>query len=671
MRFGVRLAVGAIVAVRFASAAFGQFDFSTSGKTPPGGGPGGGAGIVSLTATLRPAGANAAQLEIVASIQAGYHIYSITQPPGGPVPTSITVDPAPQCRVAGPFVADPKPESKREPLFDNMVVETHHGVVTWRAPVELVKDADIRSIVLRGRVKAQPCDASGCIPPTQFEFQTVLGEPIAGAVKPNVMNSGPAIGPAEAAPPPDTQAEIRDYSFYWAVLLGFLGGLILNVMPCVLPVIGLKVMAFVEQSHHDRKQAFLLNLWYSLGLTVVFLALALLFLTAGLGWGEQFTKPWFTITCAAVVFSLGLCFLGVWEIPIPGFAGGTVANQLASKEGFWGAFSKGVLGTILAIPCGAPMLGLALAWVREHPQPVNVLAIYMSAALGMASPYLMIGAFPESVRWLPKPGAWMDTFRQVLGFVLLIVVAYLLTCLDFVSVVPTFVLLVGVWIGCWWVARTPLTAEIDMRLRAWGEGVLVVGAAWLIAFLGLSEIMPSNAPWWLSFESIESRMTRDLREKVDLEVSRRLEKLSKESGDSGASIADLLAEQSARANLKDYELPWRPFTRSAFDRLRSEKKTLLVDFTANWCLTCKFFKSTVLNTVEVRQAVDENRVVTLKADWTDGDPEVSAMLNELGSKQVPVVAIYSAKSPKPIAVFFGGYTKQQVLDALRQAGPSE
>jgi len=194
------------------------------------------------------------------------------------------------------------------------------------------------------------------------------------------------------------------------LLSAFLGGLILNLMPCVLPVIGLKLLTFVEQSHHSRARIFTLNVWYSLGLMSVFMVLATFAAGASLGlrdqnlsWGEQFSSPTFNIVMSCVVFTMALSFLGVWEIPIPGFAGSGKAAELATHEGAAGAFSKGVLSTVLATPCSGPFLGSVFGFLLRQPA-VTIYAIFATIGLGMATPYLVIGAFPRLVKFSAETG---------------------------------------------------------------------------------------------------------------------------------------------------------------------------------------------------------------------------------------------------------------------------
>ena len=183
----------------------------------------------------------------------------------------------------------------------------------------------------------------------------------------------------------------------------FLGGLILNLMPCVLPVISLKILAFLEQAGESRGRVFLLNVWYSAGLLSVFMVLAALAATAGFAWGEQFTLTWFKVAMTAVVFAMALSFLGVWEIPIPGFVGAGRAGQLQTKEGPSGAFFKGVFATILATPCSGPFLGPVFGYLLKQP-PYMAYWIFGAVGLGMASPYLTDRRLPQADPFPPQAG---------------------------------------------------------------------------------------------------------------------------------------------------------------------------------------------------------------------------------------------------------------------------
>jgi thiol:disulfide interchange protein DsbD len=256
-----------------------------------------------------------------------------------------------------------------------------------------------------------------------------------------------------------------------------------------------------------------------------------------------------------------------------------------------------------------------------------------------------MGAFPATMRFLPKPGPWMDTFKHLMGFVLLATVIFLLTAIPPEYVIPTVGLLFGLWAACWWIGRISPLAEWDARLRAWMIAIAVGELAWLVSFAWLAGVMRSR-----------------LEEEIDRGIAERMSQSARMTGETALAPP---VKQASQTNL-----PWRPFTRAAFEQLVAAQKTILIDFTADWCLTCKSLEALCLNTEKVRDLVDANSVVALKADWTDGAPEVTAMLELLGSRQVPTLAVVPAGNPnRPIRIM-GAYTQQKVLDALITAGPS-
>ncbi len=238
--------------------------------------------------------------------------------------------------------------------------------------------------------------------------------------------------------------ESNEGSLVYYLLTAFLGGIILNVMPCVLPVIGLKLMSFIQQAGESRHRALVLNLWYSAGIVAVFLALAGVPIVASMAgnqfnWGDQFGSSAFTIALAAIVFAMALSLLGLWEIPIPGFVGSGVLMDAAHREGAPAAFLKGMLTTVLATPCTGPYMVAGITWALKQSPQVTLL-VFLALGLGMASPYLLVGAFPGLIRFLPKPGVWMETFKKSMGLVLLATVVWLLSALDPSLLLPTFAL---------------------------------------------------------------------------------------------------------------------------------------------------------------------------------------------------------------------------------------
>jgi thiol:disulfide interchange protein len=659
----------------------------------------------------------AAQLFVSATLPPGANTYSITQRPGGVVRTTIKLDAAAEGPVIGEFVAVTPAEVK----FDNdaypgLPLEEHFGKVKWVAPIQFAPGVRPESVVINGKVKMQLCDKNGCVQPTDYPFSATLrpdvaavkvGSPApprpsgvaappgpatsasvaranaaataAAALPPSVLPSpsgSPSPGGAKANPlepaanaaPPTVTAptgiappslnlakspaagsargvtgegeiawlpftnvsELRemvgpgfdveqirenvrkdaaDLGIAGAIFAGLVGGLIFNIMPCVLPVVGLKILSFVEQAGHNRRKSFMLNVWYSAGLLAVFLLLASLAVgPQHLGWGELFGKAWFTITLTAVVFVMALSFMGVWEVPLPTFLGSGKTGALAAQEGAVGAFFKGILTTFLATPCGAPLFAPALVWATAQP-PWLTYAVFLSAGLGMASPYLLVGAFPELLRFLPKPGAWMETFKIFMGFVLMGTVVYLLAVLKIEYVVPTVGLLFGLSFMCWWCGRIAPVADVMVKLRAWALGSAVVCLGFF-RFSGLAAVMAKKC----------------------------------------APVPMAAAKGSASGVVGP--------------------KTVLVAFTADWCPTCHYYENTVLNSDAVIESLRRLGVVTVKADWSQDSPEVSGMLDVLNSKQIPVIAIFSAQDPNHPSVFHAGYTQEEILRALQKAGPS-
>ncbi len=263
-------------------------------------------------------------------------------------------------------------------------------------------------------------------------------------------------------------------------------------MPCVLPVVGLKIMGFVKQAGEDRSRILVLNLVYVLGIMSVFAVLAVVAAVSKFGWGEQFTYFPVRLGLTLALFALALSYLGVWEIPAPGMAGGKASQELQSREGLAGAFSKGVFATILATPCSGPLLGYILG-LTLNLSPAHTIAIFLTVGLGMSLPYVIIGLRPSLVTWLPKPGPWMETVKQLMAFLFLGTVAFFFAQFSDTQKVPVFISLIGVWFGCWIIGQVPNWAEFQKRLLAWIGGVI---AATLISVWAFSYLKPDHELAW-------------------------------------------------------------------------------------------------------------------------------------------------------------------------------
>ena len=262
--------------------------------------------------------------------------------------------------------------------------------------------------------------------------------------------------------------------------------------------------------------------------------------------------------------------------------------------------------TLLATPCSGPFLGAVFGYTLGQP-PQMVYLIFGSIGLGMASPYLLIGAFPSLIRFLPKPGLWMETFKQLMGFLLLGTVVYLFTLLDPKYFVPTFALLVGLWAGCWWIGRTPLTADFGQKLVAWIAGGAFAAAAGLFAF----HVLVLSPP----------------------------------------------------------VIAWQHYSQQRLQQYTGEGKTVMIDFTANWCPNCQVNTKFAIDTKGVLDVVAANRVVPLLADLSKESPEIRQEMDMLQSQSIPLLAIFPGDRPNEPIVLRDLVTESEVVAALRRAGP--
>jgi len=605
---------------------------------------------------------NQPALQITAKIRDGLHIYAQSQPRPF-LATRIAISETPGIELTGPFTADQEPIRLRHEQLD---VELHEfeNTVVWTAPLKL--EGTSAATTLQGTVFAQACEEGRCFAPVTYTFEVKTGNTPASPVAipaialPSLPNE-PAVTTAPAAttapviprpnnPEPQTAetefrletlelSSTRKTRSVWVVLpLSFLAGFLLNFMPCVLPVVGLKLLSFVQQAQSDRRRILLMNLSYTAGLLSVMLVLASLAVFAGLGWGEQFSSSGFTITLSVIVFAFGLSFLGVWDIPLPGFV--STADGNAPQEGYAGAFSKGILSTLLATPCSGPFLGAALAWAVTQPS-ILTYAVFVTVGLGMASPYLVVGAMPSLIRFLPKPGNWMVTFKYVMGFVMLGTVVYLLSFVSIASVVPTVLLLLGVGIAVWYAGRTPLTAATPEKLRAWGIALGIVLMTTSLSFGRLENIMQ---------ERFERAAERFVAERFDL--------------------------NSPKETAVQEGIAWQDYSAERLETAIASGRPVFIDFTADWCLTCKANEATAVNTQQMIEAIQNNNAIALRADKTAPNPAADELLRKLGNSaaSIPFYAFFHPENPAQPVVLDGVFTSPQpFVDAIQkpETPPSE
>lgn len=395
-----------------------------------------------------------------------------------------------------------------------------------------------------------------------------------------------------------------------AIGLAFIGGLLLNLMPCVLPVLSIKVLSLVGHAEAPAGARMKNAGAYSLGVLVAFWALAglLIALRAGgeqLGWGFQLQSPPVIAGLASLFFLIALNLFGVFEV-------GVSLTRLGAAGG---SFSNGLLATIVATPCTAPFMGSALGFALTQPAPA-ALAIFTSLGAGMAAPFVALAASPRLLRFLPRPGAWMETMKQALGFLLAATVVWLAWVLgqqtgsDGVAMLLAALVVqaVGAWVlGKWAVVTRSAAVRITAGIVA---AVLIVGGAAAAVKLAGSGEPPAR---------------------------------------------EAAATES-----------WEPYSEARVNELRAAGRPVFVDFGAAWCLTCQVNERVALAAAPVLAKFREKNVATLKADWTSRDPAVTAALTKLGRSGVPTYVLYSKDASAPPRLLPEVLTPTLVIDALNK-----
>ena len=450
------------------------------------------------------------------------------------------------------------------------------------------------------------------------------------AIEPGATRAGvsAAAGPAAGAA-----------GFLLALILAFAGGILLNLMPCVLPVLSLKVMSFLRSAEGGQnatgyagtrsprtpyrgrgnateyrgRGSLRHGLLYSAGVLVSFWIIAgiLVALRAGgqfLGWGFQFQDPVVVAVTAAVFFLVGLNLFGVFEVgssitALAARAGGRPAG--GSPRGY-GSFVSGLFATAVATPCTAPFMGGALGYALARPAPV-AFGIFTALALGLAAPYLLLSAFPRLVSRLPRPGRWMETLRQLMGFPMMGAVIWMIFVLEALSgaggVIALLSALLAAGLGAWvWGRWGGVTGSRGTRIVAACVAVALAlggpGAA--------SAFLHASAPR------------------------------------GSAAEASAAAGESLRAD------PWQPWTPEKVAQLHAQGVPVFVDFTARWCITCQVNERVALENASVRERFRSLGVTTLRADWTDRSDLIARTLADRGRAGVPLYLFYAPGAVDPV-----------------------
>lgn len=416
----------------------------------------------------------------------------------------------------------------------------------------------------------------------------------------------------------------------FALILAFFGGVLLNCMPCVLPILSIKLISFVDMAKDGFKARSRHALFFTLGVLVSFWSLAAILLSLRaygemVGWGFQLQEPLFVALFACFLFVMGLNLLGVfeWGSGIAGWVGEQSHVSGASKQAE--AFLNGVVATLVATPCTGPFLGSAVGFALGLPW-IEALLVFSALGLGVAFPYLLLALFPAWLKWLPKPGMWMEVFKGWMGILLFTAVLWLLWVFtaqtNETALLALLAVLLGLGAAAW---SYGLVGKLFLRGRA---KIVVMGLS-LLSFCGaMSGLVYSRVHWDVSMV-VESPLAMSLDEMV----------AAKEE--------------------------WLPFSAERLAALQERGVPVLVDFTAKWCLICQS-NHLVLSSPEVKAKLQELGVVKMQADWTKKDPAITKALSLFGRSSVPLYVLCGKGVKQPPKILPQVLTADIVLQSLEQ-----
>ena len=532
-----------------------------------------------VEASARPAGD---------AVRASFAATDARQPQAAPWKATLAAgETALQLRVEGAGIS---PQSVQSALY----FPERWGVVDHVAEQPLKVAQGAMTLTLQKGQGYAPGPAPGLLAVTDGGGQKrwfALELPAAAATAPTAAAAAAAATAAAAA---DTPASLP---LWQMAAFAFLGGLILNLMPCVFPVLAIKATAVAGMSGGDRRAVRLSGVFYTLGVLAAFMALALALLAvraggSAVGWGFQFQSPLFVAAMCWLMLAIGLNLSGVFEV------GGALAGAgqgLAERKGHAGSFFTGLLAVVVATPCTAPFMGAAIGSALVAPAYVS-LVVFAMMGLGLALPFLLLGLFPAVAGRLPRPGLWMVRLRQAMAFPMYATAAWLL----------------------WVVAQQAGEAGLRMALA----GTVLVGlVAWLVG-LGQHGV---KRPWWPRGAAL-------------LGVA----------GLVGLMAALHVAEPAAAASTQQAKNV-EPYSAERLAGLRAEGKPVFVNMTAAWCITCLVNERTTLSSAAVQQAMQDGGVVYMKGDWTNRDPAITAFLQSFQRDGLPFYAFY-APGKEPVVL---------------------
>lgn len=562
---------------------------------------------VALDRTAYRAG-EPAELSVRLTIEDGWHANSNQPTYDYLIPTTVDLELPPEWPAAE-ALRYPPGEMKTF-SFAPAAISVYEGEVFVRGSLATPAAAASGTYPIRANVTYQACDDKMCLPQVTTPATVGLTVGTGGqAANPEFFAADAGTGAGGGA-----QVGGAGRGFFWFILLGFLGGLILNAMPCVLPVLSLKVFGLMKSAEGGRRALTTGSLATAAGIILSFLLLAGAAIGAraagvAVGWGIQFQEPLFVGALAVVILLFTLNMWGLFEIHLPG----TLAKVGSSgpSEGLAGHLVTGFFATLMATPCSAPFLGTALGFALTQDSGTTA-AMFGAIGTGMASPYLLLAAFPAAGRVLPRPGPWMATFRVVMGFLLAATLVWLLFVMSGLVSAPRVAFfeigLLAVALAIWLASRSQ-RGRPGRRLAGVAAAALTVVAVSTVA-AGRSEAGPSTI---------------------------------------GVAPEDRL-------------IAWQPFDRERAEELAAGGTYVFVDVTADWCFTCKVNETLFLETEEVAGAFEQHGVIAMRADWTRRDESIGRYLADFGRYGIPFYVLY--RPDREPHVFSELISKSAILDLL-------
>jgi thiol:disulfide interchange protein len=602
-------------------------------------------------------------VSLVAELAAGHHMQSNKPSSNEHIPAILFLEPTDGLEI-GEVIYPPARERTDKQLGK---LSEYAGEVKLTIPVTVADDAGTAARWIRGVFQYQICnDAGTCFPPQHIEIAipvqmeggpapsaaAVVAPPVAAAVTDDPEPEPLDVGAEPAGPSPNiltrAQSWLLGFGYKGALLVALIGGFVLNLMPCVLPVISLKILSFVRQAHDHRSRVFWLGMTYSAGILVFFAAIGVLFWQTNkqLGWGEQFQKPQVVIGLAAIVTAFALSLFEVFMIFPP-----KIINKLDEKaegEGFLSAFATGLLATFLGTACTAPFLSAAIGAASKF-SPAQGGFIFFAVGVGMALPFMILAANPGWLRFVPKAGAWMTTFEYLMGFLLLGTVIWLLNPLRSQiggeGLLLALIFLLTVAMAAWIKGKIEFGAPIARKIKLNGLALVIVLAGWLLPFR--------------YFTSVDKLIANQINSRELMADGL----IYRQAGQNPLSLTQRRLDWTKG-------IPWQHYKRDrALEDVR-KGYTVFIDYTADWCANCKVMLKTAIERPDVMAVMKELNVIPYTADYTLPVKEIKEDLERFKRGGVPVFVVYRPNDTDQPEILPEIITQGDLIEALRRAGPS-